>query len=343
MRGDGERSHAVKRIELFFDLVYVFAIIQLSQSLLEHSDPRGALHTALLLLAVWWVWVYTIWFTNWFDSGRRPVRVLLIALMVGSLLMSAAIPEAFGDRGMLFAASYVAIQVGRNLFVVLASSRNRVMRENFQRLLYWAVFAGLFWIAGALVAGPRREWLWIAAVGLDYLGPAVSFYVPGLGRSATSTWNISGEHMAERRQLFLIIALGESILVTGAAFAGLDETPAVLAAFVVAFLGSVALWWVYFDRAAGSAEENIARLDDPGALGRSAYTYFHLPMVAGLSSRQLAMNWPSRTRSITPRCQRSSPFSAVRRSFSWGICCSNARSSASGPCRAWRQSCSWWR
>lgn len=281
-RGDGERSHAVRPIELFFDLVFVFAITQLSHTLLEHFDPRGALHTALLLLAVWWMWVYTAWFANWFDPDRRPVRIVLIALMVGSLLMSASIPEAFGERGMLFAASYVAMQVGRSLFVIWAAGDNLMLRSNFQRIACWSAFSGIFWIAGALVAGPAREWLWIAAVLIDYLAPAALFFVPGLGRSTTRVWNISGEHMAERCQLFLIIALGESILVTGSTFSELDGSWVFLIAFVVAFLGSVALWWVYFDRAAGDAAEAIAHSDDPGGLARSAYTYFHLPMVAGI-------------------------------------------------------------
>jgi low temperature requirement protein LtrA len=127
-----------------------------------------------------------------------------------------------------------------------------------------------------------REALWLGAVAVDYLAPATGYFTPGLGRSTTHDWNISGEHMAERCQLFLIIALGESILVTGATFGEMEITAPVLAGFVVAFLGSVALWWVYFDRGAEDAAAAIAHSDDPGALGRSAYTYLHLPMVAGI-------------------------------------------------------------
>lgn len=282
LRQDGEHRSTVTPVELFFDLVYVFAITQLSHKLLEHFDIHGALQTALLLLAVWWAWVYTAWFTNWFDPDQRTVRLVLIIGMVASLLMSTSIPEAFGERGLLFAVAYVVLQVGRSLFIIWAARDNASLRINFVRLVTWSILASVFWIAGALVSGPAREVLWVIAVLVDYAAPLFFFYVPGLGRSHTNDWDISGEHMAERAQLFVIIALGESILVTGATFSELAISPADVAGFVVAFLGSVALWWIYFDRAAGDAAEAIARSSDPGALARSAYTYLHLPMIAGI-------------------------------------------------------------
>lgn len=282
LRGDGEGDHRVTPMELFFDLVYVFAITQLSHLLLEHLDLHGVAQTTLLLVAVWIAWIYTTWFTNWFDPNQRAVRIVLIGVMICSLVMSAAMPEAFGERGLIFAGAYVAIQVGRTVFSVLSFREQPVAFRNFQRIVCWIGLSGVVWIAGGLASGANREWLWVAAVGIDLLGPITGFYVPGMGRSTTHDWDISGGHMAERCQLFLIIALGESILVTGATFGELEWSTAVLAAFVVAFLGSVALWWVYFDRAAGDAEEAIAHSDDPGRLGRSAYTYLHLPMVAGV-------------------------------------------------------------
>lgn len=282
LRQDGEHRSAVTPVELFFDLVYVFAITQLSHKLLEHFDVRGVVQTAILLLAVWWAWVYTAWFTNWFDPDQRGVRLVLIAGMAASLLMSTSIPEAFAERGLPFAAAYVALQVGRSLFIIWAARDNEILRTNFVRLVSWSILAGVFWIAGAFASGSTREVLWIIAVLVDYGAPLVFFYVPGLGRSRSSDWNISGEHMAERAQLFVIIALGESVLVTGATFSELEMSPETVAAFLVAFLGSVALWWIYFDRAAGHAAEAIAHTSDPGALARSAYTYIHLPMIAGI-------------------------------------------------------------
>jgi low temperature requirement protein LtrA len=282
LRAEGSGDHQVTPMELFFDLVYVFAITQLSHLLLEHLDPQGAGQTALLLLAVWVAWIYTAWFTNWFDPDDRTVRIVLIGVMVCSLIMSATLPQAFGERGLIFALAYTAMQVGRAGFAVYGFRGHPAGQRNFERILFWMVMSAVVWIAGGIADGSARIVLWVAAVAIDALGAIVGFYTPWLGRSTTHDWNISGHHISERCQLFLIIALGESILVTGATFADLEWTGPVLAAFVVAFLGSVALWWVYFDRAAGDAAEAIARSDDPGRLGRSAYTYMHIPMVAGI-------------------------------------------------------------
>jgi low temperature requirement protein LtrA len=272
----------VTTLELFFDLVYVFAVTQLSQLLLQHPTWHGAAQTGLLLLAVWWAWIYTAWFTNWFDPETRAVRLPIVTIMLASLILSATLTEAFADRGLYVAAAYVAMQVGRSVWAVLALGGDPRLRRNFQRILAWLSAAGVLWLAGGFVEGPAREALWLAALAIEYASPALGFRTPGLGRSTTADWDISGAHLAERCQLFVIIALGESILVTGATFAEMRITGAGVAAFVAAFTGSVALWWVYFDR---TAEEGVARTataGDQGRLGRSAYTYFHLPIVAGI-------------------------------------------------------------
>src|SRR5918993_3902216 len=119
LRTPGSGEQRVTPLELFFDLVFVFAVTQLSHLLLDHLSIRGALETLFLLLAVWWAWVYTSWFTNWFDPDRLAVRLVLVAVMLASLLMSVALPDAFGDRGLMFALAYVAIQVGRTAFVLI--------------------------------------------------------------------------------------------------------------------------------------------------------------------------------------------------------------------------------
>jgi len=283
MRERGNGKQPVTTIELFFDLVFVFAVTQLSHLLLEHLSWHGVFQTALLLLAMWTCWIYTAWVTNWLDPQRRPVRLMLILLMLIGLMMSAALPEAFGDRGLAFAALFVLSQLGRTLFFLRAVREDPPLVRNFQRIIIWMAISGIFWLAGGIADGSTRELLWVIALTIDYLGPAMGFVVPGLGRSTTHDWaSISGGHMAERCQLFLIIALGESILVTGATFAQMDVTFWVLVAFITAFAGSAALWWIYFDRSAEDAGEEIAHSDDPGRLARSAYTYLHLPMVAGI-------------------------------------------------------------
>ncbi len=283
-RDSGEQR--VTSLELFFDLVYVFAITQLSHLLLSHLSVRGVLETLMLFLAVWGVWVYTAWFTNWFDPDRLPVRLVLVAVMLASLLMSVAIPEAFGERGLMFALAYVAIQVGRTTFAFIALRRSlgtsHPLSKSFQRILTWLVGVGVVWIIGGLLEGEARYALWLLALAVDYSGPVVGYYIPGLGRSRTGEWTIEGGHFAERCQLFVIIALGESILVTGTTFAEIEVSAVAVLAFVVAFLGSVALGWIYFSRSAEAAREVFSSSEDPGRMGRSAYTYFHMPMIAGI-------------------------------------------------------------
>jgi len=277
-----DNGRRVTFMELFFDLVYVLAVTQLAHLLLEHLTALGGLQTLLLLLAVWWAWVDTAWLTNWFDPDRPAVRMLLIAIMLLALIMSATLPDAYGDRGLLFAGAYAVMQVGRSAFAVAALGGRPGLRRNFQRILAWRAASAVLWIAGGVADGAWRFGLWAAAVAVDYAAAASGFRLPRLGRSTPADWPIAGEHLAERCQLFLMIALGESILVTGTSFGTLELSAANLAAFVCAFLGSVALWWVYFDRSAEAATVVIARSDDPGRLGRSAYTYYHLPMVAGV-------------------------------------------------------------
>src|SRR3712207_5663533 len=219
-RDSGEQR--VTPLELFFDLVYVFAITQLTHRLLEHLTLSSALETLMLLLVVWGVWIYTAWFTNWFDPTRLAVLLVLVAVMLASLVMSVAIPEAFGERGLMFGLAYVAIQVGRTAFTFVALRKSlggtHPLSRTFQRILTWFVGAGALWIIGGLLGGQARYAVWLLALAVDYSGPVVGYYIPGLGRSRTEEWTIEGGHFAERCQLFVIIALGESILVTGTTF-----------------------------------------------------------------------------------------------------------------------------
>jgi low temperature requirement protein LtrA len=235
-------------------------------------------------MAVWWVWIYTAWITNWLDPRRSVVRLMLFALMLAGLFLSTSIPQAFGDRGLVFAAAYVAMQVGRSLFMLwVAAEQDRALFRNFQRIVAWLAVAGLFWLAGGLADGTVRIAFWIAGLAIEYAGPACGFLTPGLGRSTTSDWRISGGHMAERCGLFVILSLGESVLVSGATFAGQAWTQVSVAAFVVAFIGAVAMWWLYFHIGAERTSRHIqGDAVDVGRLARYAYTYMHLPIVAGI-------------------------------------------------------------
>ena len=269
--------------ELFFDLVFVFAVTQISHTLLGQFTALAVAQTILLFLAVWWVWVYTAWVTNWLNPELTPVRVLLFLLMLGGLVLSTSIPKAFESRGLWFALAYAAMQVGRSIFLLASIPPTQPStRMNAVRILVWLSASAVFWILGGFAEGPWRLSLWVVALGIEYLSPAARFWIPKYGPSSIDDWTVEGGHMAERCAGFIIIALGESIVVTGATFADLAWTSETVAAFVSAFIGALAMWWIYFHKGAEAGSEQISRSSEPGRLARLAYTYLHMPIVAGI-------------------------------------------------------------
>lgn len=271
-------------LELFYDLVFVFAVTQVSHTLLEHLDWEHAGQAAVILLAVWWSWNYTTWTTNELDTDQPIVRAMVIAVMLGSLLMAIAIPYAWGERALLFAGAYVAIQVGRHAFLAfVAGTRGSTVRTRALHILAWFVLSGAFWIAGALVdQGPARTTLWLVALLIDYSAPLFVYRVPGMKRVTADVWDVTSEHFSERFQLFVIIALGESIVITGATTSELELTSSVVAAFVIAFLGSAALWWLYFNRTADGSLRMLERAENRTELARDVYTYLHAVLIAAI-------------------------------------------------------------
>jgi low temperature requirement protein LtrA len=294
MAGDDERGALFRKTvpnqhsrvtyaELFFDLVFVFAVTQISHTLLHEFTPLGVLQTTLLFLGVWWVWVYTSWITNWLNPELTPVRVLLFLLMLGGLVLSTSIPKAFEDRGLWFALAYAAMQVGRTAFWLLSIPPARTsVRLNAIRILTWLSVSAVFWIAGGFAAGDARLVLWAVALAIEYISPAARFWIPKYGASSMADWVVEGGHMAERCALFIIVALGESIVITGATFADLAWTAQSINAFVSALVGAIAMWWIYFHKGAEAGSELISRSSEPGRLARLAYTYLHMPIVAGI-------------------------------------------------------------
>jgi low temperature requirement protein LtrA len=279
----GHAHHRVTYVELFFDLVFVFAVTQISHAQLAHFTPLGTLQVALLFLAVWWVWIFTSWSTNWLDPERTPVRVMLFALMAGGLFLSMSIPKAFETRGLIFGVAFAAMQIGRSAFLYASIPPDqRAFKHNALRILAWMTAGGVFWIAGGVVGGEAQLALWAVALAIEYLSPSVRFWTPGLGASSFADWDVEGGHMAERCALFIIIALGESILVTGATFADLAWTSVTLAAFASSFAGSIAMWWVYFHKGAEAGAQQIVQTEKTGQMARLAYTYLHIPIVAGI-------------------------------------------------------------
>jgi len=278
-----DRHARVNNAELFFDLVFVFAVTQLSHTLLHHFTLHGAVQVTLLFLAVWWVWVYTTWVTNWLDPDQTPVRILLFLLMLGGLVLSTSIPTAFEGRGLWFAGAYAAMQVGRTAFWLLATPKHRTLvRHNAIRILIWLTGSAVFWISGGFAEGEMRLYLWMVALAIEYVAPAARFWTPGLGFSSVEAWAVEGGHMAERCSLFIIIALGEAVVVSGATLAELAWTLENVSAFLAALVGSIAMWWIYFHRGAEAGAEMISKSVESGRVARLAYTYLHMPIVGGI-------------------------------------------------------------
>src|SRR4051812_2143801 len=283
LRRPAGAEQRVTPLELFYDLVFVFAITQVSHHLLDDLTWRGAGQSAVLLLVVWWSWNYTTWVTNELDPESPVVRVLMIGLMLASLMMAVAIPHAFEDDALLFVGSYLAIQIGRHVFLTfVAAGRGELERERAGRILTWFVAAGVFWVAGALADGTARTVLWLVALAVDYGAPLTLYWVPGRRRLRGDTWVVETSHFSERFGLFIIIALGESIVVTGATTSelGLGDQRAV--AFAAAFLTPAAMWWLYFTGVARIAELRLQQAADRTSMARDAYTYLHVVLVAAI-------------------------------------------------------------
>jgi low temperature requirement protein LtrA len=272
----------ITTVELFFDLVYVFAVTQTSHLILGDPTVAGVARAAFLLLIVWWAWIYTTWMANWFDPSSPAVRALLTGVMLASLVMAAALPGAFGGDGMLFAIGYVTLQLGRNVAAAALLDRDEPLREVFVRLVGWSAASGALWLVGAALPGDRRLLLWVPAVLLDLFAPVAGYWLPRRGRAVTTDWDIEGGHFTDRCQAFIIIALGESIIVTGATAADAGLSPTVVLCLGLAFLETAALWWLYFGAVAERSRLVMTSSEDPGRLARDAYTYLHAPIVAGI-------------------------------------------------------------
>ncbi|MBB4569771.1 low temperature requirement protein A [Rhizobium leucaenae] len=280
---DSKNESRVSFVELFFDLVFVFSISELSHALGGHFTPVGALEATMLIFAVWWVWIFTAWVTNWLDPDRMPVRIMLFVLMFAGLVLSASIPNAFAGKAIFFAGAYVSMQVGRSLFTVYAlKDVSPANHRNFVRITCWLILSGVFWIAGAVAEIETRVALWLAALAIEYAAPAFGFAVPGLGKSTPADWDVSGAHLAERCALFIIICLGEAILQAGKTFAEEPLSPLIVAVFVTVFVSTVAMWWIYFQFGRQRAARRIEQDETPGSLARQAFTYAHIPILAGI-------------------------------------------------------------
>jgi low temperature requirement protein LtrA len=237
----------------------------------------------------------TAWGANWLEPDRLPVRMLLVGLMFASLLMSVAIGDAFAGRAWLFVTGYLLLQLGRSTFLIVAL-RGRQLGEHFVNDLVWELFAGALWIAGAIADGDARLVLWGLAVVATYAGVSALHWLPGRGRQIDlNHTQIAGEHLLERFRLFFIIALGETVLTTGDAFAGEPFTLTRLLTLAIAFTGALALWWCYFERAERIGVEAAETAEDAGAVswsGTWTLTLMVLALIGIAVADELAIAHP---------------------------------------------------
>jgi low temperature requirement protein LtrA len=284
LRKDDAESTKASFPELFFDLVFVFALIQLSQTLASDFSFGIAFDALIFIFALWWVWIHTTWVTNLLDAEVVPVRLLLFWLMFLGIVLAIALPKAFGEAGLVFALAYAAMQLSRSLFALYAfKGTDASSFMTFARITMWLLVSSAFWVAGGLVSPESRAAFWIAALAIEYSAPLVRYWTPGIGASPAETLDVNGEHLAERCALFVIIALGETIITTGkTASDHADEGSIIFLVLVLAFLTTVLMWWIYFhdghERAADTAEDAT----EPQNTADHLFTYGHLPIVAGI-------------------------------------------------------------
>jgi low temperature requirement protein LtrA len=268
-------EHQVTPLELFFDLVFVFAMTQVTSLLADDPTWGGVLRGMLVLAALWWAWAAYAWLTSATDVDEGGVRLTMLASMGGMLVVALAVPGAFGDDAVLFGAAYLLVRL---LHLVLSAIVARDDPDRRGALLRYAPTAlsgaSLLVLAGFL-EGNERIALWIVALTIDYLGPVVI----GVGGG----WRVAPEHFAERHGLILLIALGESIIAIGVG-AGFELVTGVIVGAVLGIVVVSSLWWLYFDVAAIFARRRLqqARGLDLHRLALHSYSYLHLPMVAGV-------------------------------------------------------------
>jgi low temperature requirement protein LtrA len=263
----------VAPLELFFDLVFVFALTQVTALMSKHATWTGLGQGMLVLSALWWAWAAYAWLTNYVAAEEDRERLLMLAVMGAFLVTALAAPEAFDDHALEFAIAYAAAR-WLHIFIFAEANDDIDAGQAIRRLARTAVPAPALLIAAAFLDGTPQALVWIAALAMDFAGPYV-FGVRG--------FRVSPGHFAERFSLIVIIALGESIVAIGTGLHGeleLDTIGAALLGLVLAF----GIWWAYFDVVALVSERHFREAEGMRRLrlARDSYSYLHLPMIAGI-------------------------------------------------------------
>ena len=279
---DPLQSQRVGFIELIFDVVFVFAFTQLSQDLYRELRWSGLYRVLVLLLAMWWIWYRLAWTTNRYNPNRPAIRLMVVVTMLATLVMSTALQHPFTRRGLgaVFASTYVAVEVGRHLWLVLLGGERRAQLVSV-RVLFWAILSAPLWIAGIFGSANFGLAMWAVAVAIDYAGGALDFPTPRLGRAGLRGQKVAGAHLVERYQQVLIIAFGETILSSGIEFSPYAFERERTAALIVSFIITLLLVRIYIFRAGALLPEAIAATNAPAYVGELA-SYAHLTMAAGI-------------------------------------------------------------
>ncbi|MFC3502685.1 low temperature requirement protein A [Micromonospora krabiensis] len=278
---DPDAPRRVTLLELFFDLVFVVALALISHNVVIGLDWHTAGQGLIMLAAIWWTWAITTLVTDMYDPERPQIKMLVVAVMFGALLMTTAIPEAFEGRGLLFAGTYVAIHLGRGLFLMPLVRHESQTRRRAMRIFIWFAVSSAPWIVGGFVHDDARLLCWAVALAIDYSGFRLAYPVPGLGVVPTAQRNVYAEHLAERYQQFFIIALGDCILTIGTVFSMTDLEAEKIASFALAFSTTLLLWRIYVHKSGELLPVAIAASRTPSTFLNTA-PYTHLLMVAGV-------------------------------------------------------------
>ncbi|MEU8218997.1 low temperature requirement protein A [Micromonospora taraxaci] len=266
-------------LELFFDLAFIASLTLVSQQMAAEQSWTGIGEALLVLSTLWAVWVTTTLITDTYSPRKRPIPYLILGIMFGVMLMSAALPTAFRDHGLVFGGTWAVINLGRGL-VLIRSQRGRQGQERSVRALAWSLSAGALWVVGGLLDDPGwRLGVWLAALAVDYIGFGFRFPVPG--RPALPRYEVSPEHLAERYQQIYILTLGELVLVSVLGLSHQPFTPDRIAAFGTAFLTGVVLWWSYAGGAGATLRTAIEASPHRARLVQTN-PYAHWLMVAGV-------------------------------------------------------------
>ena len=265
----------VTPLELFFDLVFVFAITRVT-GLMAHDLSWASIGQGLLVLtALWWGWSAYAWLTNHVSGEDGSARLVVFVAMSAMVLVSLAVPEAFDAHALLFALAYMAMRMAHLALYWVSSREHPEVHLAVARLLPTATTGPLLLVAAAFTDGALQAALWIAALAIDYGGPLVR---------GVAGYRVHPAHFAERFALIVIIALGESIVAIGVGAGDQPLGVAVAVAAVLAVVASAALWWAYFDVVAEIAQRRLSELRGTArnVLARDAFAYLHLPLIAGV-------------------------------------------------------------